>query len=311
MRLLLHHDAGPVLAAMLAELPAGLTAAIVPPGRTDLLGEELATAEVLLHVLAPVDAALIDAAPRLRLIQKLGVGVDAIDLAHARRRGIAVCNMPGTNTAAVAEFTLALMLSCLRRIPALDAAMRVGAGWAEGAGAPERPGEIGGRVVGLVGYGAVSRRLAPVLAALGAEVVVATRGGVADGWPVLALDELLSRADIVSLHLPLAGETRGLLSAGRIGLMRRGSILVNTARGGLVDEAALRAALDSGHLAAAGLDVFGAEPVAAGDPLVAHRSVVATPHVAWATAETMQRCVAVAIENARRLAEGRPLLHRV
>lgn len=310
MKLLLHYAVGPNFRAMLGELPAGMTATIVDPGDDAALARELADTDVLLHVLAPVTAAMIDAAPRLKLIQKIGVGVDAIDLAHAAAKGVAVCNMPGTNTAAVAELTLGLMLACLHRLPVLMSQASTPAGWRDASATGDGLGEIGGRTVGFVGYGAVPQRLVPVLRALGAEVIVSNRTVRGDDVTFLPLDDLLARSDIVSLHVPATAETTNLLDARRIGLMKSGSILINTARGSLVDEAALADALRSGRIAAAGLDVFSAEPPSPDNPLLSLPNVVATPHVAWLTRETLRRSLDIAVENATRVADGRPLLHR-
>lgn len=264
-------------------------------------------AEVLLHVLAPVTTAVIEGAPGLRLIQKLGTGVNTIDLDAARACGVAVCNMPGTNAAAVAEMALALMLAVLRRTPALDAGVRAGR-WAPDPALLDGVGEIGGRTVGLVGFGHSASRLAGVLAALGATVVYTARHRREVAYDFLTLPELLARADIVSLHVPLDATTRGLVDPHA---MKPGAVLVNVARGGLVDEARLAAALADGHLRGAGLDVFADEPVDPAHPLLALPTVVAAPHVAWLTPETLARSVAVAADNVARLAAGQPLLHRV
>jgi phosphoglycerate dehydrogenase-like enzyme len=169
---LFHYQASPALARRLGALAAadGLAVEVVAPGDDAALAAALPRAEVVWHVLEAVTAATIAAAPRLELIQKIGVGVNTIDLDAAKARGIAVCNMPGTNSRAVAELTLALLLACLRRVPALDAATRAGLGWDRPADEMDRFGEVGGRTVGLVGYGAVPRLLAPVLRAMGAEV---------------------------------------------------------------------------------------------------------------------------------------------
>ena len=256
--------------------------------------------EVLWHVLKPVTADVIAKAPKLKLIQKIGSGVNTIDVEAAKRRGIAVCNLPGTNSRAVAEMTLLLMLACLRRLPGLSAAVRAGR-WLDAWKLQDNFGELGGRTVGLLGYGAVPRILAPMLEAMGAKVQY---------WSRSAGDfaTVLGASDIVSLHLPLTNETEKLVDPRR---MKRGSILINTARGGLVDEPALVEALKSGHLAAAGLDVFSAEPLPAGHPLLALPNVVCSPHLAWLTQETLERSIGAAMENVRRLAAGELLLHRV
>ena len=207
-RVVFHHEAGPALRGRLAALGEQGLQVSVAPDDPEGMRTAMADAEILWHVLIPATAAIIEAAPRLRLIQKIGVGVNTIDLEAAAARGIAVCNMPGTNTAAVAEMTLALMLACLRRLPQLDSATRAGRGWALPAEEQDRYGELGGRIVGLVGMGAVPRRLAPVLDTLGAEVVYANRTEHPElPWRQLPLDRLLGAADIVSLHLPLVPET--------------------------------------------------------------------------------------------------------
>lgn len=312
-RVLFHIDPSPRLAADLAAVAdTGLDVTCVAPGDHERFRAALPRADVLWHVLEPVTADHLAVAPRLRLIQKIGVGVNTIDLDAAQARGIAVCNMPGTNTTAVAELTLLLMLACLRRVVALDRLTRSGEGWLRSAAETDRFGELGGRTVGLIGFGAVPRRLAPVLTALGALVRYWTPEPKPDaGAEWRPLDELLTESDVVSLHVPLVPATERLLDAAAFARMRRGAVLVNTARGGLVDEAALIAALDSGRLAAAGLDVFATEPLPVDSPLVGRDDVVLTPHVAWLTPETLTRSLTVAVENTRRIADGRPLLHRV
>ena len=309
MNVLFHYAAGPDLAARLAAL-GDLRITICPEADDALLMNALRETDVLWHVLKPCTAAMIDAAPRLRLIQKIGVGVNTIDLEAAKAHGIAVCNLPGTNSRAVVEMTLALMLATLRRVVRFDAALRVGT-WLD----PELQdgiGELGGRVVGLVGYGSVPRLLAPVLRAMGCTVIYTARAPVAEAmgeWR--SLDALLAEADVVSLHVPLVCETERMIDAAALARMKRGAILINTARGGLVDQAALIEALKSGQLAAAGLDVFEHEPTSAGDPLFALPNVVVTPHVAWLTTGTFERSFALAAENCRRVAAGDALLHRV
>jgi phosphoglycerate dehydrogenase-like enzyme len=298
--------------SLMAAAPAWLRIVVVDETDRKTFAEQLADAEVLLHVLEPVTAQVMAHAPNLKLIQKIGVGVNTIDLDAARARGIAVANMPGTNSQAVAEHTLALMLAALRRIPFLDRAMRAGAGWTLAPDEFDRIGEMCGRTVGLVGNGEVPKRLAPVLRALGARVIYTDRttaAGTVAAWR--PLDKLLAEADIVSLHVPLTPETAQLINAETLGQMKPGSILINTARGALVDETALQAALLSGHLAAAGLDVVAAEPAGANHRLFKFDNVVLTPHIAWLTAETIRRSIALAFENCRRLQQDAPLLHQV
>ncbi len=313
MKVVFHYDAGPALAASLRELSTeGLDIVVCPVDDRDRFRHHMADAEVLWHVLEPVTRSVLDAAPRLRLIQKIGVGVNTIDLAAAAARSIRVANMPGTNSPAVAEATLALMLAALRRTPGFDAATRRGEGWSWDPELQDDLLEIGGRCVGLVGYGSVPAIVAPVLAALGAEVIAHTRFPRTDAVATFcSLPELLARADIVSLHLPLDDDTRHLIDADAIASMRPGAVLVNTARGGLVDENALFDALRSGHLRAAGLDTFQEEPLPADHPLLGLDNVVVTPHIAWLTTGTLDRSVDVAVDNCRRLRAGQPLRHRV
>jgi phosphoglycerate dehydrogenase-like enzyme len=309
MRVLFHYAAGPDLAARLAAVP-GLEIAVCPEDDSALLQRSLPDTDVLWHVLQPCTAAMIQAAPRLKLIQKIGVGVNTIDLEAAKARGIPVCNLPGTNARAVAELTLALMLATLRRLPRFDTAMRAGV-WSDPL-LQDGLGELGGRVVGLVGYGAIPRLLAPVLAALGCRLIYATRAakpGALGEWRPLAA--LLDEADLVSLHLPLTAETAKLIDAAALARMKPGALLINTARGGLVDQAALTEALRSGRLAAAGLDVFEAEPPDFGASLFRLPNVVLSPHIAWLTTGTFDRSFALAAENCRRVAAGDALLHRV
>lgn len=313
MKVVLHFAAGPALTRQVAGLAAeDIDVAVCPENDEAQFAALMAEAEVLWHVLKPVTAAAIRAAPGLRLIQKIGVGVNTIDLEAARARGIAVCNLPGTNSRAVAELTLLLMLAALRRLPQLHGALREGRGWELDPAMQDGFGELGGRTVGLVGFGAVPRILAPILLALGCRVIYTARSVKPDAAiEYRSLDDLLAEADVISLHLPLTPETQTLITADRLARMRPGSVFVNTARGALVDEAALTRALASGHLGAAGLDVFAHEPVGASDPLFRLENVVLTPHIAWLTTGTFDRSVGLAAENCRRLRIGSELLHRV
>jgi len=271
---------------------------------------ELPDAEVIWHVLRPLSGEDLRRGARLRLVHKLGAGVNTIDVQTATKRGIAVANMPGANAPSVAEGTVLLMLAALRRLPALDRDVRQGCGWPAEPELGETVRDIGGCTVGLVGYGNIARRVGDIVAAMGATVLhTSTRDDGRPGWR--QLPELLAASDIVSLHLPLTDATSKLIGAAELALMRPGAILVNTARGGLVDQPALVAALKSGKLGGAGLDVFAEEPVPAGEALAQLDTVVLAPHLAWLTAGTLERSLAVAAENCRRLASGAALLHRV
>lgn len=313
LRVIWNYDAAPPLRRAFAALAdRGLDVLVCPESDDARLFTLLPDADVLWHCLRPVDAQVLDAAPRLRLVQKIGVGVNTIDLVRASERGIAVCNMPGTNSRAVAEHALALMLAVLRQVPQFDQDVRAGSGWSWNPDRQGGLGEIGGRTVGLIGYGAVPRLLAPVLQALGARVLYTSRAPKDDAaaeW--CTLPQLLAQADIVSLHLPLSPATARVMDGAAFARMRPGGILINTARGGLVDEPALLTALSSGHLAGAGLDVFSDEPLPLPHRLTDLPNVVLAPHVAWLTGETLARSIDVAADNCLRLLAGETLRFRV
>jgi phosphoglycerate dehydrogenase-like enzyme len=313
MKAVLHYRATPGFRGAISAIESEwLRIAIVDETDTQALAREIRDAEVLLHVLERVTPAMLAQAPDLKLIQKLGVGVDTIDLDAARARGIAVCNMPGANTRAVAELTLLLMLATLRQLTALDRQTRAGHGWALEPALLDQLGELGGRTVGLIGFGAVGKCLTPMLQGVGATVVYSSRRAAADtSAQFVSLPDLLAAADVVSLHVPLSAETARMIDDRAITKMKPGAVLVNTARGGLVDYDALHRALSSGHLRGAGLDVFDAEPAGAAHPLFQLNNVIVTPHVAWFTAGTLQRSLGVFAENCRRLRDGEPLLNRI
>lgn len=312
MKAVLQYRATPGFRAAISALENDwLRVAVVDETDKQTFAGDIHDADVLLHVLERVTASVIAQAPRLKLIQKLGVGVDTIDLAAARARGIAVCNTPGANTRAVAELTLLLMLATLRRISELDRQTRTGNGWTLDSELLDNLGELGGRTVGLVGFGAVGKCLMPMLQGIGANVIYTARTEqTARGTKFVPLPDLLANADVVSLHVPLTPQTATMIDENAINKMKRGAILVNTARGGLVDYGALHRALASGRLRGAGLDVFEAEPATA-HPLFQLPNIVVTPHVAWFTAETLNRSLGVFAENCRRLRDGEPLLNRV
>lgn len=271
---------------------------------------ELPEAEVIWHVLRPLSGADLQRGKRLRLVHKFGAGVNTVDVSAATEAGIAVANMPGANAPSVAEGTALLMLAALRRLPALDRATRQGRGWPLDPELGETVRDIGGCTVGLVGYGNIAKRVGDIVAAMGATVVhTSTRDDGHPGWR--PLPDLLAESDIVSLHLPLTDDTHHLLDRNAIAVMKPSAVLVNTSRGAIVDEHALVDALRDGRLAAAGLDVFEAEPVAPDNPLFDLDNVVVSPHVTWYTADTMRRYLIEAVGNCRRLRDGQPLAHLV
>ena len=313
MRILFHYEPGPALARQSTAFSAeGFEVDWVAPSDDARFEQLLPEVQVIWHVLRPLSASEISRARRLRLIQKIGVGVNTIDLEAAKERGIAVCNMPGANARAVAEMTLLLMLSCLRLLPQLDREVRNGGGWRLDPAMQDSFGELAGRTVGFVGYGTIPQTLAPALRALGADLIyTATAPKVNVSAKFVPLEELLGVADIVSLHVPLTSQTNQMINAERMKLLRPSAILINTARGGLVDQSALVAALETGRLSAAGLDVFANEPIPTDEKLLSLDNVVLTPHVGWLTGGTVRRSLDIAIGNCRRLATGAELLYRV
>lgn len=274
---------------------------------------ELAEADVIWHVLRPLSGVDLQNAPRLRLVHKLGAGVNTIDVDTATRLGIAVANMPGANAPSVAEGTVLLMLAALRRLIELDRATRDGRGWPSDPSLGETVRDIGGCTVGLIGYGNIAKRVEQIVLAMGtpADRVLhtSTRDDGHPGWR--SLPDLLSASDIVSLHLPLTDQTAALLDREALALMKPDAVLINTSRGPILDEDALVEALRSGGLAAAGLDVFSVEPVPADNPLLALDNVVLTPHVTWYTADTMRRYLEHAVDNCARIRDGRELANVV
>lgn len=313
MKVLLHYRASAGFRALLQEAaPADIDLVVVDETDREALARELSDTDILLHVLEPVTAAMIAGAPRLKLIQKIGVGVNTIDLDAAAAAGVAVANMPGTNSRAVAEMALSLMLAVLRRVTYLDPLTRSGRGWEPDLALMDGVGEIAGRTIGLVGFGAVPKLLAPILGAMGAEILFTARSPQnSEHARQVDLDTLLARSDIVSLHVPLTDETAEMIDDAAIRKMKPGAIIINTARGPLIDEEALVSALESGRLRGAGLDVFGEEPVDPQHRILALPNSVVMPHVAWLTPETLRRSLVVAFENSRRIAAGEELLHRV
>ena len=236
------------------------------------------------------------ACPELRMISIWGTGTDNIDLAAAARHNVTVCNTPGTNAYAVAEHSIALMLAVARKIPQIDREMRSGA-WPR-----EMLTQLYGKTLGVFGTGSIGTRVAGLGRALGMEVLAWSARRDAAGTK----DDILRRADVVTLHLRLTPETTAFIGQREFGLMKPGAIVVNTGRGALVDRDALLAALASGRIAGAGLDVFHDEPLKPDDPLLGCASAVLSPHNAGQTPEVRRDGLLRAIENVESFLAGRP-----
>jgi glyoxylate reductase len=270
------------------------------PPEPAVLRERVADAEGLLCLLTDrVNLALLDAAPRLRAIANYAVGTDNIDLELTRARGIAVGVTPDVLTEATADLAFALLLAAARRLPEAAAAARDGA-WRTWEPARWLGAEVDGAALGIVGFGRIGRALAR--RAEGFRMSVRSTADT-------ELDELLADSDFVSLHCPLTPRTRHLIDAAALRRMRPTAILVNTARGGVVDQAALIDALHAGEIAAAAIDVTDPEPPPPGDPIYTTPNLLVLPHIGSATRSARARMTELAVENLLAGLDGRPMPH--
>jgi phosphoglycerate dehydrogenase-like enzyme len=302
----------PVLPALVSTVQAACT--VLGPGTTEdrYAGIDEAAAAVVGS--APFDGQAMDRAPHLAVIARTGIGYDSVDVAAATARGIAVCNAPDGPTISTAEHAVLLMLMAAKRVEPAVAAERDGS--AEGYYASHEGIELAGKVLGLIGLGRIARRVAAIADGLGMRVIAfdpyIDPGSIPSGIRLVAtVDDLLPAADVVSVHIPLTDASRGVLDADRFATMKRGAVLVNTARGAIVDQAALLDALDGGRLFAAGLDVTDPEPLPADHPLLHRDDVVVTPHVASATADGKLRSLESAFEQALAVVNGERPEHLV
>ena len=272
--------------------------------------ERLAGIEVAIISKVRMTAAVLAAAPALKLILIAATGTDNVDLEAARARGIAVYNCQAYGTAAVAQHTLALMLALATRLPDYHDAVRAGR-WqqAQQFCLLDYPiVELAGRTLGIVGYGELGKAVARLAEAFGMNVLIAARPGEPVPPGRLALDELLPRVDVLTLHCPLTPATRNLIGERELKLLPPHAFLINAARGGLVDEAALVTALRQGWIAGAGVDVLSEEPPRHGNPLLAPDipNLIVTPHSAWGSREARQRIIAQLVENVHAFVAGAP-----
>ncbi len=274
------------------------------------LPARIADADIVLCNKVLMTAEVMAAAPKLKYIGLCATGYNNVDLVYAREHGITVCNVPSYSTDAVAQHTFAFILALYNRVADYNATVAAG-DWIRSPAFTYFPlpiTELAGKVIGIVGYGAIGRRVADIAHAFGMSVLVYTRRPCGDPTvEQVTFGELLSRADIVTLHCPLNEQSAGMMDAQAFANMKQGALFINTARGPLVDEAALRAALDSGHLGGAGLDVLCHEPMAADCPLFGAPRCLITPHIAWAARETRQRLVEQVADNVRAFIDGNPI----
>lgn len=259
----------------------------------------------------PYTRTVIDRALTALVIARTGIGVDLVDVEAATNRGIAVCNTPDGPTVPTAEHTVALLLTAAKRVTQAATALRNAEGNYYSRYAAI---ELEGKTLGLIGFGRIARRVARAAEGLGMSVVAYDPLAAADGFFVQRLDdldELLASSDVVSIHVPLTTDTRHLMNRTRFGLMRPGAILVNTSRGGVIDQAALLEALDSGRLFAAALDVTEPEPLPPDHPLLNRPNVVVTPHVASGTNEGRARIFLTALSEVLAVLKGQRPEHLV
>ena len=283
-------------------------------GTEEQMIEAVSSVEVVVTQLAPLTARVLEAAESLRLVVCTRGGPVNVNVEVASERGVAVCYAPGRNAPAAAEYAVGLMLAAMRRIPEAHGTLSSGQ-WRGDFYAYEECGvELDGSTVGLVGFGAIGRRVARVLAAFGAEVLVydpfVDAAAIEEaGGSSAELGDLLERSRVVSLHARLSSDTRGMIGAHEISRMPQGAMLVNTARGGLLDYEALCDALEAGHLGAAALDVYPEEPVPENSRLLETPRLVLSPHIAGATKETAQRAARIAAEEVGRYVRGEQLVN--
>jgi glycerate dehydrogenase len=274
--------------------------------------ERLRGATIAITNKVPLRADALARLPDLKMIAVAATGTDNVDLAACRERGIVVANIRNYSLVSVPEHCFALILAVRRNLRAYVADVEAGR-WKRSTRfcLLDHPiGDLAGSRLGIVGYGALGRRVAQIGRAFGMDVAVTSRSPVADtDVTPLPLDELLATSDVVSLHLPLTEQTRHMIGARELAAMKRGAILINTARGGLVDEAALAQALRDGTIAGAGFDVLSKEPPVPDNPLLQLRlpNFVLTPHVAWASGGAMQTLADMLVDNLEAWVAGKPI----
>jgi D-3-phosphoglycerate dehydrogenase len=297
------------------DIPFGPVGEVIEAsGTEDAIIEALQGVRICLTQMAPITARVLDACPDLEFVAVGRGGPVNVNLEAAAKHGVAVSSAPGRNATATAEHTIALMLAAMRRIPQVHGDLAAGT-WRGDYYRYDSVGlELEGRTVGLIGYGAIGNRVARIAGGFGARVAVhdpyvdpAAFAGIAEP---LDLPDLLAQADVLSLHARLTPDTQGMIGAAQIAAMPRGSVLVNCARGGLVDYDAVCDALDTGRLFAAAFDVYPEEPIPAGSRLLRTEGIVMTPHLAGASRETAHNAARITAAETARFLKGEPLLHR-
>lgn len=282
--------------------------------RTGTLEEavsRIGAAEILLINKFPVTEALLNRCPSVKAIFVLATGYNVVDCAAARARNIPVCNVPAYGTTAVAQFTMGLILTMCHRIETHSDSVHNG-DWGRSPDfcywlTPQT--ELAGKTLGIIGFGRIGRQVGKIARAFGMEVLTYSRSQCEEGLKIASyvnLDELLEKSDIISLHCPLFPETERIINAHSIARMKDGVMLVNTSRGGLIDEEAVSAALHKGKIRCAALDVVSTEPITEENPLLTAPNCILTPHIAWAPVESRQRLMDIVVANVKSYLSGKP-----
>lgn len=274
--------------------------------------ERIGDAQIILLNKVPITEAVLSHCPAIRLICVLATGYNVVDVEAARKRGITVCNVPAYGTATVAQYTFALLLELCHQVGHHNEAVHAGR-WSACPDfsfwdTPQM--ELAGKTMGIIGFGRIGRAVGRIAKAFGMPVIAYNRSRHPEGEAIgeyVALDTLLSQADVVSLHCPLTSENQGMISASAIAKMKDGAILLNTARGALVEEEALAQALASGKLRGAAVDVVTTEPINAGSPLLTAPNCIITPHMAWGATESRQRILDCTESSIRAFLAGSPV----
>lgn len=277
----------------------------------ELVAERAAYADIVLTNKAVLDEKTLTQLPRLRLICVTATGYNVVDVAAAQRLGIAVCNVRGYAADSVAQHVFAMVLALTNRIAEHSQHAKSG-GWPNSLDwsytlAPVW--ELAGKTMGIYGFGQIGQRVADIALAFGMKVIATHKHPERDQRPGVAFvsfDELLAQSDVMSLHAPLSIDNQGIINTDSLAQMKKTALLINTGRGGLVVEDDLKTALENGIIAAAGLDVLSEEPPRNGNPLLAVKNCLITPHNAWAAREARQRLIAETVENVRAFLAGRP-----
>lgn len=280
-------------------------------GKDEIIAR-IGDSDIVLLNKVPIDAEILDACPSVKLICCLSTGYNVVDIHAARNRNIPVCNVPAYSTAAVSQFTFALLLELCHRIGHHDQTVHDGK-WTACPDfcywdTPQM--ELAGKTIGIIGFGRIGQAVGRIAKAMGMEVLAYSRSRRSEGEKIaeyVDLETLLHSSDIISLHCPLFPETEKLINARAIEKMKDGAILLNTARGQVIDEAAVADALKTGKLRGAAMDVVSEEPIRADNPLLSAPNCIITPHMAWAPMETRQRILDITVENIRGFLSNNPI----